>query len=164
LFGRIATRLLGSVVGWVKRGGSMATNIQSDRSFADLVRQVVADLQEIVRSEVRLAKAEVREEAGKAANAAKMSAMGGVMALYAGGALVLGIIWLLSQYVSNWAAALIVAVVLGVIAAIMLMVGKGRLNEINPKPEKTIDSIKENLQWNKNQTASNETLRPGVNS
>lgn len=119
----------------------------NEKPLSEIVRDVMGDFQEIVRSEVRLAKTEVREEAGKAANAAKMAAAGGLLALYALGLLLLSLVWALQLEMSAWASALLVGGVLAVISFVMLNVGRKRMKTVNIKPERTIDSVKENLQW-----------------
>ncbi len=119
----------------------------NEKPLSEIVRDVMGDFQEIVRSEVRLAKTEVREEAGKAANAAKMAAAGGLLALYALGLLLLSLVWALQLEMSAWASALLVGGVLAVISVVMLNVGRKRMKTVSIKPERTIDSVKENLQW-----------------
>lgn len=123
-------------------------HIPETKPLSGLLRDVLTDLQEIVRSEVRLARAEVREEAGKAANAGKLSAAGAVFALYAGGFLLLAIVRLLDTQLATWLSALLVAVATGILGAALFAAGRKRLKDVKAKPEKTIDSVKENLQWN----------------
>ena len=60
-----------------------------DRSVTNVLQDIVSNVQEIVRSEVRLAKAEIKEETGKAARAWKPLIAGGVLMLYSGGLLML---------------------------------------------------------------------------
>jgi uncharacterized membrane protein YqjE len=122
------------------------------RSFADVVKDIIATVQELIRSEVRLAKAEFREEAGKAMAAGKMIAVGGVLALFAVGFILLTVMFALENVVANWAAALIVGVAVGVVAGVLLLTGKQRFTQVSPTPEKTIESVKENVEWMKNQT------------
>ena len=123
-------------------------HIPETKPLSGLLRDVLTDLQEIVRSEVRLARAEVREEAGKAANAGKLSAAGAVFALYAGGFLLLAVVRLLDSQMATWLSALLVAVAAGILGVALLAAGRKRLKDVKAKPEKTIDSVKENLQWN----------------
>lgn len=125
-------------------------NITRDRPLADIVREVVSDFQDIVRSEVKLAKAEVREETSKAASAAKLSAIGALLGLFSFGFLALTAVRALELRFAPWLSALIVALGLGIPAAALWFAGKGRLKQVHPKPDKTIESIKENLQWNRN--------------
>ena len=129
-------------------------NQNRERSAADLLRDIVGNVQEIIRSEVRLAKAEVREGAAKGMSAVKLLAAGGVLALYALGFILLSFVHLLSAVVAPWLASLIVGLVVGGIAVALAMAGKGRLSEMNAKPDKTIQNVKENVAWMKDQTKS----------
>lgn len=125
-----------------------------DRTTADLLKDIVGNVQEIIRSEVRLAKAEVREETTKGLSAAKLLGIGALLGLYALGSLLLGTVYLLSLFLPAWGAALIVGLVIGVAAAVMLMKGREQLKHFSPKPEKTIENVKENVAWIKGQTKS----------
>jgi len=122
------------------------------RTFADVIKDIIADVQALIRSEVRLAKAEVREELGKAVAAGTMLVVGGVLGLFALGFVLLTIMFALENVVANWAAALIVGVAVAVAAGVLLLTGKQRFTQVSPKPEKTIETVKENVEWMKNQT------------
>jgi len=130
--------------------GSYARGETRDRSAADVVKDIIANAQEMIRSEVRLAKAEVREEAGKTLSAARILLIGAGAGLFALGFVLTAIAQLLSQYMPSWAATLLVGVVLGIAAAIMVSKGRGQIRI--PKPEKTIENVKENVEWMKSQT------------
>lgn len=125
----------------------------NDRSLASIAKDVLADVQEIVRSEVRLAKAEVKEEGRKAANAARMSAIGAVLGLYSVGVLLFFVIRFLDRYMDPRWSALLVGVAMAALALIFWNIGRERFKTVNPTPEKTIESVKENLQWNKSRPA-----------
>jgi len=79
-----------------------------DRSFSDVVHDILHNVQEIVRSEVRLAKTEIGEEAAKAKSSAVLLGAGGLAALYAVLFLLLMIVYALCLVMPNWAAALLV--------------------------------------------------------
>lgn len=121
------------------------------RSISELVSGVVENLQNIVRSEVQLAKTELREEAKTAGKAAGMLAAGAVLGFYALGLFLMTVVWILATQMSNWLAALIVTVVIGAIAAVLALKGKSQLQEIHPMSE-TVDSVKEDVEWVKQQT------------
>ena len=122
-----------------------------DRSISDVLQDIFGNVQDIVRSEVRLAQAEIKTEAGKTVRAAKSLIIGGVLALYAGGLLLIAAVYALAMVLQPWLAALIIGAVVAVIAAALISVGQGRLRAVK-KPEKTIRSVKEDVQWLKNQT------------
>jgi Flp pilus assembly protein TadB len=123
-----------------------------DRSVADLLKGIVENVQEIIRSEVKLARAEIREEASKAGTAGRSFGFAAVLGLYAGGFVLFTIYMVLSLFLASWMAALAVAVVTGMAAAVMYASGKKMWKQVSAKPEKTIESVKENVAWLKNQT------------
>jgi ABC-type proline/glycine betaine transport system permease subunit len=123
-----------------------------NRSSAEVVQDLVQNVQEILRSEVRLAKAEITQEAKKATRSAAISAGGAILAIFALGLLLWAAVYALSLALPLWAAALIMAVLVGIVAGIMLAAGRARMKQVHPKPETTIRSVKENVQWLKNQT------------
>jgi uncharacterized membrane protein YqjE len=121
----------------------------TERSLADVLQDIVRNVQDIVRSEVLLARTEIREELAKASSAIALiggAVIAGSFALFF---LLFALMYGLMTVVPDWAAALIVAVLLGVIAAIALVMGKSWLRQVRPAPEKTIESMKENLEWAK---------------
>jgi uncharacterized membrane protein YqjE len=128
----------------------MAT--ENSRSIADVLQDIVGNLQGIVRAEVRLAKTEVKEEASKAGRAAAMLGAGVVAAIYTVGLLLLTILFALAAAMPLWLAALILFVLLAATSAILLSIGKKRFQTVHAKPEKTMESMKENVEWVKTQT------------
>jgi len=123
-----------------------------ERSFSDVLENIVGDIQEIIRAEVRLAKTEVREETAKAGRAAGMLGFGAVLALYTGGLLLLTALFALETALAPWLSALILTAVVGAAAAILISAGRKRVKQVDPRPDKTIRTIKENVAWVKHQT------------
>jgi uncharacterized membrane protein YqjE len=124
---------------------------ENKRSIADVLEDIVANVQQIIRSEVRLAKTEVAEEAVKAGRATSMLAGGGIAALFTVWLLLLTIFLALAIVIPMWSSALLLFIVMAALSATLIMIGKKRFKAINPKPEKTIESVKENVEWLKNQ-------------
>lgn len=118
-------------------------------SFADLLKSIVADIQAIVRAEIRLAKAELRED-GRVVGRSALSMAGSIVAAWFG--LMFGlaaICFALALVMPSWLAAAIVSFVLLVTAAVLFYAGKKRIKTITPGPEKTVESMKENIAWAK---------------
>ena len=124
----------------------------TDRSAADLVRDIISNVQEMVRSEVKLAKAEFREETNKTLSGAKKMAIAAGAGLFALTFVLWSVALLLSRVVPDWVATLLVGIVLGAVAGVLY--SKARTEIHIPKPEKTIENVKENVEWMKNQTRS----------
>ena len=125
--------------------------VPSDRSISDILQDVLRNLQDIVRSEVRLAKTEVRQEIVKAKSAALLMAAGALCGVFALFFLLLAGVYALSLVVPGWAAALIVTGALMLIAAITVVAGLKQFKRIHPTPEKTVGTMKENVEWAKQQ-------------
>lgn len=123
----------------------------TDRSFADVLDDIVGNVQGIIRSEVRLAKAEIQEETVKAGKAARFAGSGAVLGLYAVGFLLLTCLFALELAVTAWLAALIIAVIAGAAAGVLIKAGIKRMKLVNPRPAKTIETLRENVEWVKNQ-------------
>ena len=122
-----------------------------DRSIANVLQDILRNVQEIVRSEVRLAKTEIREEAAKTKSSAVLLGTGAVTAIFALLFLLLMIVYMLGLVMPSWIAALIVGAALAVVASVMLTAGIRRFKQIHPTPERTVEIIKENVEWAKQQ-------------
>jgi uncharacterized membrane protein YqjE len=123
-----------------------------ERPMTEVLKDIVTNVQEMVRSEVRLARVELREEAAKTARAGAMLAAGGVLGIIAGVFALVFIAQLLDMVMPDWAATLVITLAIGIAAAILISKGRSRLRV--PTPEKTIENVKENVEWMKNQTKS----------
>jgi hypothetical protein len=115
----------------------------SDQSVGELISEVTTDLTTLMRQELELAKAELKQEATSAGKAAGM--LGG--AGFAGYLVVLFLSIALWAALANgmdegWAA-LIVAALWAVVAAALAVVGRARMRRINPKPERTMQTIQQ---------------------
>jgi hypothetical protein len=118
-----------------------------DASLGELFSTLTSDLSQLVRSEMELARVEIREEAGKAGKAAGMLGGGAVAALLALIMLASAAAWGLAEVVDAGWAFLIVGVVIGAVAAVLLMTGRQRLAEVRPVPDQTVDTLKEDARW-----------------
>lgn len=125
---------------------------ENSRSIADVLQDIVENVQTIIRSEVRLAKTEITEEATKAGRAAGMMAGGVITALFTIWLLLLTIMFALATVIPIWSAALLLFVVMAIVTAVLLSAGKKRFKTVHAKPEKTIETVKENVEWVKSQT------------
>ena len=123
----------------------------SIRSIPEILHDVLANIQDIVRAEVRLAKAELGDELSRARSGGLLIGVGAVAAIFSALFLLLACVYALSRVMPNWAAALIVAAVLGVAAAVTLGLGLKRFKTIQATP-KTAASLQENVRWAKELT------------
>lgn len=110
----------------------------------------------LARQELELAKAEMGEKGKKAGAGAGLMGIAGGIALLAGGAFTAFLILALDGVMPNWLAALAVSIAYAVIAAVVFYAGRNRVREAGPLvPEKTVDSLKEDVEWAKTQIGSN---------
>lgn len=115
---------------------------------------LLKDLQDLVRGEVALAKAEIKEDVSSAGKGVAALAAAAFLGLTGFVFLMLGLTYLLNIWMRMWIAAAIVGGVLVLVAAVLGMSGKKQLSASNLKPEQTIDSLKEDQQWAKQQISS----------
>lgn len=123
-----------------------------DKSFADIVRGTLDHVQEIIRSEIRLAKTEFREEAVRAKRGAILMGAGALCGLFALGFLLLAVIYLLALYMAAWIAALIVGGVVGIAAMILVRVARRYFRELRVMPARTVATLKEDMRWAQQRT------------
>jgi hypothetical protein len=119
----------------------------SDVSVGELMGEIAADLSSLMRQEVELAKAEVKAEVTKAGKAAGMlggAGFAGYMVLLLGS---LTIAFALGDRIGWGWGALIVTAIWAVVGVILGVTGRKQLQNINPKPELTTESIKEDVRW-----------------
>lgn len=124
-----------------------------ERSLGQLFSQLSQDVSSLFRQEVRLAKIEMSQKASEAGKQVGFIVAGGFIA-YAGFlALLVALILGLSEFMAAWLAALIVGIVVAGIGYFLLQKGMNDLKNVNPAPEKTIKTLKEDGQWLKQQVS-----------
>jgi hypothetical protein len=121
----------------------LTSDAPGDTSVGELIRTMSEDLSTLVRSEIRLAQAEVGEKAKKAGVGLGAFGGAGAVAFYGLGVLIAAAVLGLATAVPAWLAALIVAVVLFAVAGVAALVGKKQLSKAAPPvPTRTIASVK----------------------
>jgi uncharacterized membrane protein YqjE len=126
-----------------------------DHGVGDLVKELSSQVSTLVRQEVELAKAEVGEKGKKAGIGAGMFGAAGAAALLMLGSLTAFLILALDLAMPAWAAALIVTALWAAVAGALALQGRNKMQEMGkPLPEKTIETVKEDVQWAKHPTKS----------
>jgi hypothetical protein len=125
----------------------MVNEFSDERSLGDLFSQLSQETSMLVRQEVHLAKAELTEKVTKAGRDVALIAGGGLLAYTGVLALVAALILVLANWMAPWLAALLVGLVFVGIAAILIVTGLNDLKEINPTPQRTVATIKEDKEW-----------------
>ena len=123
------------------------------RSVGELLGEVTSDLSKLMRQEVELAKVELKEEATKAGKASGLLGGAGAVGYLVLVFLSLALMFALDNAMGIGWAALLTAVLLGIVAAVLFVVGRNRFKQVNPKPEQTVETLKEDVQWAKNRSS-----------
>ena len=118
----------------------------SDEPIGALVHRLTQQIPELVRSEMRLAQAELTEKGKSAGVGIGLFSAAGLTALYGLAALLTTIVVLLDLALPLWLSALIVTVVLFAIAGVAALVGKKQVSQATPPaPERAIAGVKEDV-------------------
>jgi hypothetical protein len=129
-----------------------------EASVAELISGLVNDAQQLVHREIDLAKREVAIEVNKVKQGALVLGIGSGLAII--GALLLGhmLVYLVQTLtgLSLWVSYLIVGGLFAVVGGLLLMQGIKRMKEVDPMPRETIESVKEDIQWIKEQNPSDK--------
>ena len=135
--------------------GGQATEPGESRSIGDIVGAITRDLSTLVKQELDLAKTEMKQEATKAGKGAGMLGGAGLAGWFTLLFLSLFLMYVLADWFDDlkWAA-LVVTVLWGIIAAVLAMAGKKELKRVDPKLETTQRTLKEDVQWAKEQKNS----------
>jgi uncharacterized membrane protein YqjE len=129
----------------------------SEPGFTTLVREIVNDVEDLVKSQIRFARAEFKEELNKSKEAAALLASGAGIAFL--GVLFLGMMlanllhWLTEPpgtdlaWLPLWVCHAIVAAIFLVAGAGLALLGRKMLASVHPLPEQTAQTLKENVEW-----------------
>lgn len=123
----------------VNHGGSPDV---SQRSVGELIGEVTSDLSTLMRQEITLAKVELKEEATKTGKAAGMLGGAGFAGYMVALFLSIALWWGLGNAIGRTWAALVVAILWGIVAAVLYAKGRKQMREVHP-PERTMSTLKE---------------------
>lgn len=126
---------------------------RDDRSLGDLFSELSRETSALIRQEVALAKAEMTAKATEAGKDIGFLAVGGAVA-YAGFLTLLGalVVILATIGVPWWLSALIVGLAVVIVGYVLVQRGLSRLRNLDPAPRQTIETLKEDAEWAKEQT------------
>jgi Putative Actinobacterial Holin-X, holin superfamily III len=132
-------------------GPDTAARPRSDRSVAALLADLASETAMLVRQEIALLKAELRE---------KLARLGGGVGAFAAGGLIVFSAWLvllaaavlgLSNVVEPWLAALIVGLAVLALGVALLFFGRSRLGADALVPHRTLNSLRKDEAWIRDQ-------------
>jgi uncharacterized membrane protein YqjE len=124
-----------------------------ERGTGELVKDLSSQISTLVHKEVELAKVEMAEKGKKAGIGVGMFGGAGVGGLLTLGSLTALLILLFSIAIPAWAGALIVTAIWVAVTAVLALMGRQKMAEVGkPVPEKTVESVKEDVRWLKDRT------------
>jgi len=126
---------------------------QADESLGTLLGNVTSDISRLFQQEMALARAELKQEATKAARAGSMlggAAIAGLMVMVL---VSFAIVFALAEVMPPGWAALIVAVVWAIVGGALYSTGRSRLRQVSPVPKQTVETVKEDVKWLQNPTS-----------
>ncbi len=125
---------------------------RDDRSIGELFAELAQETATLVRQEVQLAKEEMSQKASRVGKDVGFLAAGGAVA-YAGLlAIIAGVIFLLDLVIPLWLSALLVGIVVAVVGYFLVRKGLDALKQEDLAPQETINTLKEDKEWAKDQT------------
>jgi uncharacterized membrane protein YqjE len=124
---------------------------KQDRSIGELFSELASETGLLLRQEVALAKVELTQKATRVGRNVGYLVLGGAVAYAALLALLAAIIILLANVMSWWVAALVVAVLVGIVAAVLISKALAALKNTDVAPRQTVETLKEDAQWAKQQ-------------
>jgi hypothetical protein len=124
-----------------------------DIPVGTLISEIAQDLSTLMRQELELAKVETKREVTKAGKAGGMLGGAGFAGWMAVLFVSLALMFTLGALIPLGWAALIVAVIWGAVAAVLYTQGRKKMDEVNPVPEKTVETVKEDVRWVQNRSS-----------
>jgi protein-S-isoprenylcysteine O-methyltransferase Ste14 len=127
-------------------------NENGERPPGAIVQDLLRDVGDIVQGEIRLAKAEIGEKAQSAGKAGGFLGTAAVCGLLAGMCFTTIFIALMATAMPVWLAALLMCMFLVCIGAAFYFGGRQKLRTIDPVPQRTVETMRENVQWARHRT------------
>jgi hypothetical protein len=127
--------------------------LKEERSIGELFGELSQDMSLLVRQEVQLARLEIEQKASRVGGELGKIATGGLVAYLGALALAAALILVLTQVanIPAWASALLVGGVLAIAGFIMLQGGFRRIRNLDMTPRRTVETLKDDVQWAKEQ-------------
>ena len=131
--------------------GRAGSGVSRERSIVEIFKDMIENIQEIVRCEIRLVKADLKLEARRRWPPVRLVLIGAIVGLYGAGYLLSSAVYALALIMPPWAASACVGVVLAIVAGAMINAGLGHWRQLSPEPLNVNKTIKEDVAWSKHQ-------------
>jgi uncharacterized membrane protein YqjE len=123
------------------------------RSLSEVISGIVGSIQTILRDEIRLAQTEMKEKVARIAVPAVVLATAALFGFFAIACIIATCIVALTLVLPIWLSTLILGVVLGILAWIAAVIGRTRLEHVDPVPERTVQTVKDDINYVRNRVA-----------
>jgi len=125
--------------------------LKQERPLSELFGDLASEIGTLIRQEVSLAKVEIGEKAASVGKQVLKLAVGGAIAYAAFLAAIATLIILFALMIPWWAAALVIAVIVGIVGTALVQSALLALKQIDLTPTRTVRTLKEDAQWAKAQ-------------
>lgn len=122
-----------------------------NKPLGDLFSDLATEMSNLVRQEVALARVEISQKAKHVGRNVGYLVVGGAVAYAAALAIIAAIIMLLARYMPDWGAALLVGVIVAGIGWLLIGKALSALQETDMTPRQTVETLKEDATWMKEQ-------------
>ncbi len=126
---------------------------RDDRSLGELIAELSRETVTLVRQEVQLAKTEMSQKASRVGKNVGFLVVGGVVAYTGLLAIVAAVIIALGNAIPLWLSALVVGLVIAAVGGLLVVKGANTLRQEDPTPQETIETLKEDREWLRDQTS-----------
>ncbi len=116
------------------------------------MQQCPSDLSTLVRKEIELAKAEVREEGTRAARGGGLLGGAGLSGYFTLLFASVALMYLIDQAIPLGWAAFVVAVMYALVGAVLYTTGRREWKKVSPTPQRTAETVKEDVRWAESRT------------
>ena len=127
--------------------------VKEEQSLGDLFSELAAETGTLVRQEVALAQVELTQKAASAGKNIGYLVVGGAVGYAALLVILAAAVVILANFIPLWASALLVGAVVGTVAFFLISSALAELKKADLTPRETVESIKEDAQWLKNQVS-----------
>ena len=124
---------------------------KQDHSIGELFSELANETSNLIRQEIALAKVELTQKASQVGRDIGYLVVGGAVAYAALLVLLAAVVILLANVMAWWLAALVVAVLVGIVAAVLISKALASLKKTDVAPRQTVETLKEDAQWAKQQ-------------
>lgn len=126
---------------------------RDERSLGDLFSELATETSTLVRQEVALAQTEITQKAARVGKNVGFLVVGGAVGYAALLSVIAAVIIGLANFIPAWASALIVGAAVGIVAYLLISSALAALKKMDLTPRETVETLKEDAQWLKNQVS-----------